>query len=43
MQMNPYDIEAIFARLVARGAHSTYVEHTDHGGALGAHLFFAIR
>ena len=43
MQMNPYDIETIFARLVAHGAHSTYVEHTDHGGALGAHLFFAVR
>ena len=43
MQMNPYDLDTIFARLVARGVRSTFVEHTDHGGALGAHLFFAVK
>jgi SAM-dependent methyltransferase len=43
MQMNPYDLETIFTRIHARGARSTYVEHTNHGGALGAHLFFAVR
>lgn len=41
MQMNPYDMNEILARLSAHGTQVTHIEHTDHGGALGAFLFFA--
>jgi SAM-dependent methyltransferase len=40
MQMNPYDMNAILARLSSHGIDVTHIEHTDHGGALGAFLFF---
>ena len=43
MQMNAYDMNAILRRLSAHGSTLTHVEHTDHGGALGAFLFFTGR
>jgi len=40
MQMNAYDLGGVLARVAARGATTAFVELTDHGGALGALLYF---
>ena len=40
MQMNPYDLNALFKILQDRGVAETHVEFTDHGGELGVFLTF---
>jgi SAM-dependent methyltransferase len=40
MQMNNYDLNRLFRHLQENNVHCYYVEHTDHGGFLGAILYF---
>ncbi len=40
MQMNHYDLNRIFSMLQHAGVSDLFVEYTDHGGCLGATLYF---
>lgn len=40
MQMNYYNLSALMFILHSAGVQKTYMEFTDHGGALGAFIFF---
>lgn len=40
MQMNEYDLSAVFTMLQSRGVRSTYCEHTLGDGELGVSLYF---
>jgi SAM-dependent methyltransferase len=42
MQMNYYNLSELSYVLHSRGIGSMHVEFTDHGGALGAHLYFRV-
>lgn len=41
MMMYDYDMNRIYAMLIAHGFVQTYMVHTDHGGAHGAHIIAA--
>jgi 2-polyprenyl-3-methyl-5-hydroxy-6-metoxy-1,4-benzoquinol methylase len=40
MQMNAYDMNRIYSILLERGCHQLNTRFTDHGGYIGAMLFF---
>ena len=40
MQMNSYDLESVFGIIQGAGCTGVHVQFTDHGGHLGAMLFF---
>lgn len=40
MEMNAYDINRLLLFLYAAGCHSVYVRYSNHGGHIGAMLFF---
>jgi SAM-dependent methyltransferase len=40
MQMNPYNLNAIFLALQQAGVRRIHLEYTDHGGNFGVILFF---
>jgi SAM-dependent methyltransferase len=42
MQMNPYNLNSILFLMQCRGVKEFYVEFSDHGGELGAFLFFSV-
>jgi SAM-dependent methyltransferase len=42
MQMNPYNMNEILFQLQCLGVQRMYVEFSDHGGELGAFLFFSL-
>jgi SAM-dependent methyltransferase len=42
MQMNPYNLNSILFLMQCRGVQEFHVEFSDHGGELGAFLFFSV-
>ena len=42
MQMNPYNINELLFSMQRLGFTRTHIEFTDHGGELGAFLFFSL-